>query len=110
MHARRRQQRGSALLELALVMPLLLWLSAGVVDIGVVIADNSHIGGEIRAGIRSAEKSLSNDPGSTIRNENGPASNNLSVWGLAGAGNVDDCSPTNVGAKCGDPGACLETS
>lgn len=76
---RRREERGAAAVEFALVMPILLMLVMGIIDFGYMINRSSMITNAARDGAReaslqgdlamirqAAENSLQDVPGATI--------------------------------------------
>lgn len=52
--ARRRDERGQATLELALCLPILALLLAGLIEIGFLVADQTRIWHAAREGARAA--------------------------------------------------------
>src|SRR5207244_11316430 len=50
----RGNERGSAVVEFALVLPLVLVMSLAIVQIGLLVEDQSLVGGAARAGAREA--------------------------------------------------------
>src|SRR5436305_6878790 len=49
---RRRTQRGAALVEAAIVLPVLITLTLGVIEIGFIFKDSLTISSAVRSGVR----------------------------------------------------------
>jgi hypothetical protein len=114
----RHRQRGQALAEAAISLPLLVLVSFGVFDLGTMVDTQTIVKGEVRAGLTEAVASsnYTNNPiGTAIldASNNIGISDNLATWGPGFPGGVtsgcstncdDDCSVS--GTPCGDPNGC----
>lgn len=109
MRSCRARARGQAVIELAIVMPLLLLIGLGSVDLGRVLSDSTVATGQVGAGLRSGARSSSADIGSVVRSAAAPEiANSAANWGAAAAGGSDDGCAS--GATCGDPQGCASGS
>lgn len=107
----RRRSRGQAAVEFALLAPLLILLTVGTFDLGTTLADTTVVSGQVRAGLRTVQNNVTTDVGASVRGEDAPSIlNNVGNWGLTGPGNINDCDPTQVTHKCGDPQGCVTAS
>jgi Flp pilus assembly protein TadG len=82
MFRRRRRQRGQALVELAISVPVLLWLLLGAFDASVMVSDKVIAGYATRQGARLAAEigGLETNPGlTTIQVDNNIVQNVLAV-------------------------------
>jgi hypothetical protein len=103
--------RGQAVLEFALLVPILLMLAIGTYDLGRGIADTTVVAGQVRAGLRTVQNNPVSDVGSAVRAEGASTiPNTKDTWGLVGFGNLDDCDPTQPTHTCGDPLGCASSS
>jgi hypothetical protein len=119
---RRRRQRGQALAEAAISLPLLVLVSFGVFDLGTMVDTQTIVKGEVRAGLTEAVASAdyTNNPiGTAILDaaNNIGVADNLATWGPGFPGGVtsgcstncdDDCSVSGI--PCGDPNGCDTSS
>jgi Flp pilus assembly protein TadG len=82
MFRRRRRQRGQALVELAISVPVLLWLLLGAFDASVMVSDKVIAGYATRQGARLAAEigGLETNPGlTTMQIDNNIVQNVLAV-------------------------------
>ena len=100
--------RGQALVEFALIVPLLFLLVVGVADLARGFYLKVEIAGAARAGVRSGIGGGGHDLGSAIRNEpNSAIVNSSAVWGSAGPGAAYGlCDQGSSFQNCGDPNGC----
>ena len=100
--------RGQALVEFALVVPLLFLLLIGVADLARVFFLRIEIAGASRAGVRSGIGGGGHDLGSAIRSEpNSALLNSTQVWGTTGPGaTFGQCDQGSAFQSCGDPNGC----
>ncbi len=104
-----RKRRGQALVEMAMVVPLLVLLMLGAADLGRAFHRSLSLGGAGRIGMRVGTIDTSTDIGAAIRGE--PAiSNDVATWGATGPGGVNDCDPMQSTHTCGDPNGCVASS
>jgi Flp pilus assembly protein TadG len=107
MTARRRRTGGQALVELALIMPVLVLLMLGATDLGRAFYLSIEISGASRSGMRQGVINGSTDLGNSTRSEpNSAIANNTATWGDTGPGGLNDCDTTQASHKCGDPTGC----
>jgi Flp pilus assembly protein TadG len=64
---RRRREKGNITIEMALAMPVLLFLIAGVLDLGMLFWEKQVITNASREGARAAARAV--DTGSTVKAE-----------------------------------------
>jgi hypothetical protein len=114
MEAKRRRgpqvrQRGQALVEFALIAPVLIVFVLLTVDVGRAYWEAIDAAGAARAGVRMGIISDTSDIGSAIRDEpNTGIPNTIQAWGSEGPGTSwGTCG--SVGT-CGDPNGCAKTS
>jgi Flp pilus assembly protein TadG len=88
---RRRRARGASVLEMALVLPVLLMLSLGVVDYGYYFFVKNTLQGAASAGVRAAIP-----PGATNANVTGVVSSMMTAAGLQNSGYTVSLTPTDV--------------
>lgn len=105
-HSRRRAQ---ALVETALILPVLVLLMLGSADLGRAFYLKLEMSGASRAGMRQAVLGQTIDIGNAIRSEpNSAIPNTSAAWGLMAAttagGTYGDC--TSALQSCGDPSGC----
>lgn len=108
----RRQagQAGQALVEFALLAPVLMLFVLLTVDVGRAYWQAIDGAGAARAGVRMGIISDTSDIGSAVRDEpNTGIPNTLAAWGSEGPG-TSWGSCTSSGATCGDPNGCVSTS
>jgi Flp pilus assembly protein TadG len=107
MTARRRRTGGQALVELALIMPVLVLLMLGATDLGRAFYLSIEISGASRSGMRQGVINGSTDLGNSTRSEpNSAIANNTATWGDTGPSGLNDCDTTQPSHKCGDPTGC----
>ena len=106
MRPRGDRRGGQALLEMALVVPILVLLMLGAADLGRAFYLNIQVEGASRAGMRVGVTNGVTDIGATIRSEpNSAVPNTTAVWGDTGPGGLNaDC--TSAAQKCGDATGC----
>jgi TadE-like protein len=107
---RRRKSRGQALTEFVLIVPPLLFLVLGTVDVSRAYYQAIDAAGASRAGARMGIISDTSDIGSAVRDEpNTGIANTVATWGAEGPGQAyDNC--INATATCGDPNGCTAGS
>jgi Flp pilus assembly protein TadG len=107
---RHARQRGQALVEFALITPVLIVFVLLTVDVGRAYWESIDAAGAARAGVRMGIISDTSDIGSAIRDEpNTGIPNTLAAWGSEGPGTSWGTCLTS-GATCGDPNGCVTTS
>lgn len=105
-----RRQRGQALVEFALLTPVLLLFVLLTVDVGRAYWQAIDAAGAARAGVRMGVISDTSDIGGAIRDEpNSGIPNTVAAWGAEGPG-APAGTCTNPNATCGDPNGCVFTS
>lgn len=107
--ARHARQRGQALVEFALITPVLIVFVLLTVDVGRAYWESIDAAGAARAGVRMGIISDTSDIGSAIRDEpNTGIPNTLAAWGSEGPGTSwGTCTGSGT---CGDPNGCVSTS
>jgi Flp pilus assembly protein TadG len=106
MSPKQRRRRAQALVETALILPVLVLLMLGSADLGRAFYLKLEMSGASRAGMRMAVLGQVVDIGNAVRSEpNSAIPNTTAAWGLMGpsASNGDCTSNTQ---HCGDPGGC----
>src|ERR1700746_2700633 len=103
-------QRGQALVEFAVISPILLVFVLLTVDVGRAFWESIDAAGAARAGVRMGIISDTSDIGSAVRDEpNSGIPNTVAAWGSEGPGTSwGTC--TSSAAVCGDPSGCTTTS
>ncbi len=106
----RRPSRAQALVEMALVVPVLAWLMLGAVDLGRAFYLSIEVAGASRAGMRSGILDQATDIGNSVRSEpNSAIPNNPATWGLTGPGGTN-ANCTGAAQTCGDSLGCPSTA
>ena len=102
--------RGQALVEFALITPVLLLFVLLTVDVGRAYWQAIDAAGAARAGVRMGLISDTSDIGSATRDEpNTGIPNTVAAWGNEGPGTVwGTC--TSAAGTCGDPTGCPAAS
>src|ERR1700716_4186150 len=101
-----RRRRGQALVELAMILPLLVLLMLGSADLGRAYYLKLEMSGASRAGMRMAVLGAGTDIGNAVRAEpNSAIPNSTAAWGSEGPGGGNDCKPGTTHA-CGDTAGC----
>ena len=104
------RERGQALVEFALITPVLLLFVLLTVDVGRAYWQAIDAAGASRAGVRMGVISDTSDIGSAIRDEpNTGIPNTVAAWGNEGPGTVWGTCTTSAGT-CGDAFGCASTS
>ncbi len=104
------RQKGQALVEFALIAPVLIGFVLLTVDIGRAYWESIDAAGASRAGARMGSISDTADIGGAIRDEpNTGIPNTLAAWGSEGPGTAWGTCTTAAGI-CGDPNGCPKTS
>ncbi len=104
------RQRGQALVEFAIITPVLLLFVLLTIDVGRAYWQAIDGAGAARAGVRMGVISDSSDIGGAIRDEpNTGIPNTVAAWGSEGPGQSWGTCTTNS-ATCGDPSGCPSTS
>ncbi|MHB8610953.1 MAG: TadE/TadG family type IV pilus assembly protein [Candidatus Dormibacteraceae bacterium] len=105
-----RQQRGQALVEFVIIVPVLLLFVLLTVDIGRAFWQTIDAAGAARAGARMGLISDTSDIGDAIRNEpNTGIPDTVAAWGAVGPAQTWGVC-TTAAAVCGDPNGCVTTS
>jgi hypothetical protein len=106
----KRALKGQALVEFALLTPVLLLFVLLTVDVGRAYWESIDAAGAARAGVRIGVISDTSDIGGAVRDEpNSGIPNTLAAWGAVGPGTARGTC-TTAGAICGDPGGCVQAS
>ncbi|HXM73060.1 MAG TPA: TadE/TadG family type IV pilus assembly protein [Candidatus Dormibacteraeota bacterium] len=114
MQAERRpgqrvRERGQALVEFALIAPVLIAFVLLTVDVGRAYWEAIDAAGAARAGARMGIISDTSDIGSAIRDEpNTGIPNTLAAWGSEGPGT--SWGTCGAAGTCGDPNGCANSS
>jgi hypothetical protein len=104
------RQRGQALVEFAIITPVLLLFVLLTVDVGRAYWQAIDAAGAARAGVRMAVISDTSDIGGAVRDEpNTGIPNTVAAWGSEGPGQPWGVC-TSATAVCGDPSGCPSTS
>jgi hypothetical protein len=105
-----RRQRGQALVEFAILTPVLLLFVLLTIDVGRAYWQAIDGAGAARAGVRMGIISDTSDIGGAVRDEpNSGIPNTGAAWGAEGPGTPwGTC--TSASTTCGDPGGCARTS
>ena len=111
MMKKQRTRGGQALIETALVLPVLILLMLGSADLGRAFYLKLEMSGASRAGMRMAVLGQTVDLGDAVRAEpNSAIPNSYAAWGLMAAttagGTNGDCSSAAATQRCGDPSGC----
>ncbi|MGH7777633.1 MAG: TadE/TadG family type IV pilus assembly protein [Candidatus Dormibacterales bacterium] len=103
-----RGGRGQALVEVAIVLPVLMFMTFMLVDLAHGFYLAVEISGATRAGVRDGIVSDTSDLGDAIRSEpNSAIADTTAVWGDTGPGGVDaSCTAAPGSQSCGDPNGC----
>ena len=106
----RGRERGQALVEFAILTPVLLLFVLLTVDVGRAYWQAIDAAGAARAGVRMGVISDTSDIGSAVRDEpNSGIPNTVAAWGAEGPGQTWGTCTTGSGT-CGDPAGCQSTS
>lgn len=84
-------RRGNAVLEAALVVPILLYLAFGTVEFGYFFYVKNNVQGAAREGVRAAIP-----PGATNTDVTTAISSQMTAAGLQGSGYTVTTTPSNV--------------
>jgi len=104
---RQRTRLGQAMVEMAIVAPVLVLLMLGAADLGRAFYLDIEVTGASRAGVRSAIVAQVTDVGTAVRSEpNSAIPNDAPSWGDTGPGGTNDCDPNAASHQCGDPSGC----
>ena len=107
---RSRGQGGQALVEFALITPVLILFVLLTVDVSRAFWESIDAAGAARAGARMGIISDTSDIGSAIRDEpNSGIPDTIAAWGSVGPGTAQGTC-TNEASVCGDPNGCRSTS
>ena len=105
-----RTQKGQALVEFALLTPVLILFVMLTVDVGRAFWESIDAAGAARAGVRMGIISDTSDIGNAVRDEpNSGIPNTTAAWGSVGPGTSFGTCLTATGT-CGDPNGCAPTS
>jgi hypothetical protein len=103
-------QKGQALVEFALLTPVLILFVMLTVDVGRAFWESIDAAGAARAGVRMGIISDTSDIGNAVRDEpNSGIPNTTAAWGSVGPGTSFGTCLTAAGT-CGDPNGCAPTS
>jgi hypothetical protein len=103
----RRTRLGQAMVEMAIVAPVLVLLMLGAADLGRAFYLDIEVTGASRAGVRTAIVGQVTDIGLAVRSEpNSAIPNDVPTWGDTGPGGTNDCDPNAPSHLCGDPSGC----
>jgi len=107
MTSMRRRSRGQALVEFAIVIPLLTLLMLGGADLARAFYFDLQASGASRAGMRLGIQGTNTDIGDAVRSEpNSAIVNDTTTWGDTGPGGAKaDC--TSGTPHCGDSSGCV---
>jgi Flp pilus assembly protein TadG len=110
MSAKQRRRRAQALVETALILPVLVLLMLGSADLGRAFYLKLEMSGASRAGMRMAVLGGVVDIGNAVRSEpNSAIPNTAGAWGSMAPGGANaDC--TSNTQRCGDPTGCRSAS
>jgi Flp pilus assembly protein TadG len=110
MLERLRGRRAQALVETAMILPMLVLLMLGSADLGRAFYLKLEMSGASRAGMRMAVLGQSVDIGNAVRAEpNSAIPNTTAAWGATGPGGANaDCQSATQ--SCGDPNGCPTTA
>jgi len=98
---------GQAMVEMAIVAPVLVLLMLGAADLGRAFYLDIEVTGASRAGVRTAIVAQVTDIGVAVRSEpNNAIANDVPSWGDTGPGGTNDCDPNAPSHLCGDPSGC----
>jgi len=105
----RAQSRGQSLTEMALIVPMLVWLMLGAADLGRAFYLYIEVAGASRAGLRNAVFSQGTDIGDALRSEpNTAIPNTAAAWGSTGPSQPNSCGSGST--ACGDTAGCPPSS
>jgi hypothetical protein len=105
-----RRQKGQALVEFAILTPVLVLFVMLTVDVGRAFWESIDAAGAARAGVRMGIISDTADIGSAVRSEpNTGIPNTTAAWGSVGPGTAFGTCTSGTGT-CGDPSGCAGTS
>ena len=105
-----RRKGGQALVEFALITPVMIIFVLLTVDLGRAFWESIDAAGAARAGARMGIISDTSDIGGAIRDEpNSGIPNTVAAWGSVGPGTAQGTCTTTTGV-CGDPGGCAQSS
>jgi hypothetical protein len=103
------RERGQALVEFALIAPVLIAFVLLTVDVGRAYWEAIDAAGAARAGARMGIISDTSDIGSAIRDEpNTGIPNTVAAWGSEGPGT--SWGTCGSAGTCGDPNGCANSS
>jgi hypothetical protein len=105
-----RRDRGQALVEFALIAPVLIVFVLLTVDVSRAFWESIDAAGAARAGARMGVISDTSDIGSALRDEpNSGIPDTVAAWGSVGPGTAQGTC-TTAAQVCGDPNGCASTS
>jgi Flp pilus assembly protein TadG len=103
----KRRRLGQAMVEMAIVAPVLVLLMLGAADLGRAFYLDIEVTGASRAGVRAAIVAQASDIGLAARSEpNSAIPNDVASWADTGPGGTNDCDPNAPSHRCGDPSGC----
>jgi hypothetical protein len=103
-------QRGQALVEFVIIVPVLLLFVMLTVDVGRAYFEAVDAAGAARAGVRMGIISDTSDIGDAVRNEpNTGIPDTVAAWGNLGPGQARGVC-TVATSVCGDPAGCVNAS
>ncbi len=106
----RGHSRAQSVTEMAMAIPVLVWLMLGSVDLGRAFYLDIAVSSASRAGMRMGVIDSVVDIGAAARSEpNTAIPNSAAVWGATAAGGLNgDC--TSAAQSCGDLTGCPATA
>jgi TadE-like protein len=105
-----KNERGQALVEFVIIVPVLVLFVLLTVDVGRAYFEAIDAAGAARAGVRMGIISDTSDIGGSIRDEpNSGIPDTVAAWGPNGPGQPRGVC-TSAGSTCGDPGGCVAAS
>jgi Flp pilus assembly protein TadG len=112
MSPKHRRRRAQALVETALILPVLVLLMLGSADLGRAFYLKLEMSGASRAGMRMAVLGQVVDIGNAVRSEpNSAIPNTAAAWGsMAPGGTYANCTTASSTQQCGDPNGCVAGS
>jgi Flp pilus assembly protein TadG len=100
---KRKLRRGNAVLEAALVIPILLYLAFGTVEFGYFFYVKNNLQGAAREGVRAAIP-----PGATNTDVTAAISSQMTAAGLQASGYTVTTTPTSINGLA--PGTTVTVS
>jgi hypothetical protein len=110
--SRRMSNRGQAIAELSLALPVVVMLALGAADLGRAYYYRLPVSAGASAGVRTGAVSSTADIGQAIRSQSSSMPNTAATWGKTfTGGTMADCTNLTVSSQaCGDAGGCATGS